>query len=68
MAGFEVSLNGRNWVSTEAEHLRRTHPGGESNALSDCDQNGVPIGNSRCLATDFARPISAIRTTTTSGA
>ena len=27
-----------------SKHLRRAHPGGESKAFSDSDQNGVPIG------------------------
>jgi hypothetical protein len=33
-----------------------------------CDQNGVPIGDSRRLANDFARAISALTMAATSGA
>jgi hypothetical protein len=50
---------GLNELKGGPEHLRRAHPGCESNAVSGGDQIGVPIGDSRRAANDFARAISA---------
>lgn len=51
-----------------SKHLRRAHSGCESNAPSNREQNGVPIGDSRRLASGFARAISVLTTAPTSGA
>jgi hypothetical protein len=50
-----------------SKHLRRAHSGCESNAPSNRDQKGVPIGDSRRLARGFTRAISVPTTAPTAG-